>query len=115
MKWLRQLFAKLRNFILQKRRIRPRSVGVLPAVLDELTLYIVGQNGHQWHVVMVCPCGCESTLFMNLLPDEDPCWKISQHADGTASLHPSIWRKIGCKSHFFLRHGLIQWCEETPE
>ncbi len=60
---------------------------------------------------MVCPCGCRETLFLNLLQDEFPNWKWRIGADGTVTLTPSVWRKIGCKSHFFLREGMIQWCK----
>ncbi|WP_342427499.1 DUF6527 family protein [Rhizobium leucaenae] len=46
---------------------------------------------------------------MNLLPDERPCWKITCHDDGTASLHPSVWRKKDCGVHFWLRRGRVHW------
>ncbi|MFX8036043.1 DUF6527 family protein [Acinetobacter baumannii] len=26
------------------------------------------------------------------------------------TLSPSIWRSKGCRSHFFVREGLIVWC-----
>ena len=31
-------------------------------------------------------------------------------SDGSVSLMPSVWRQKGCRSHFFLRHGRIDWC-----
>jgi hypothetical protein len=111
MTWLRKALAWVRGLFYRQRLIRSRNVAALPAQLDPHKLYVVGQNGHWWHVAMICPCGCKATLFMNLLPDEDPFWTLSEEADGGASLHPSVWRKIGCRSHFFLRQGRIQWCE----
>jgi len=110
MNWLRNAIAWLRSLFTRKRLIRSRNVTALPPQLDPLTLYVVGQNGHRWHVAMICPCGCKATLFMNLLPDEEPCWELSEHKDGSASLHPSVWRKVGCRSHFWLRDGQIHWC-----
>ncbi|TKW76928.1 MAG: hypothetical protein DI543_18380, partial [Bradyrhizobium icense] len=59
------------------------------------------------------PCGCGSVLHMNLLPDERPCWEVTQHGDGTASLHPSVWRQKDCKSHFWFRRGRVQWCSDA--
>jgi hypothetical protein len=65
-----------------------------------------------WFVAMLCPCGCKETLQMSLLHDANPQWKIIEHGDGTITLQPSVWRKVGCRSHFFLRRGLIQWCPD---
>jgi hypothetical protein len=48
-------------------------------------------------------------LHMNLLTDERPCWQVTRHQDGTATLHPSVWRQKGCYSHFWLRRGRIHW------
>lgn len=36
-----------------------------------------------------------------------PRWPLDEHEDGTITLHLSVWRKEGCRSHFFLRHGKI--------
>ncbi len=81
-----------------------------PQRLRKRTLYIVEEDGYEEQAVMVCPCGCGSTLQMNLLSDERPCWKVTRHADGTATLHPSVWRKKDCGSHFWFRKGRVQWC-----
>lgn len=40
---------------------------------------------------------------------------VSAMNDPSITLQPSVWRKIGCRSHFFLRRGLIQWCAEYQE
>ncbi|HUQ70945.1 MAG TPA: DUF6527 family protein, partial [Planctomycetaceae bacterium] len=85
----------------------------LPDVLDPKDVYVLGEAQHRWFVAMICPCGCKETLQMSLLKDAKPKWSLIEHNDGTISLQPSIWRKIGCRSHFFLRHGLIQWCRES--
>ena len=111
MKWLRRTILGLWNRLWHGRLIKFRHVTKLPAKLDKHTCYIVGENGNHWHVAMICPCGCKQTLFMNLLPDENPFWTFTEHPDGSVSLHPSVWRKIGCRSHFFLKKGRIKWCE----
>jgi hypothetical protein len=74
-------------------------------------VYIIGVQGNEWLAEMVCPCGCGETLFLNLLQDELPNWQWRVNADGAVTLSPSVWRKVGCKSHFFLREGMIEWCE----
>ncbi len=81
----------------------------LPKQLKPKTLYIVEDDGYQEQAAMICPCGCGRTLHMNLLPDERPCWKVTRHEDGTATLHPSVWRQVECKSHFWFRRGKVEW------
>jgi len=68
------------------------------------------EDGFQEQAAMICPCGCRSVLHMNLLPDERPCWRVTRHDDGTATLHPSVWRKKECGSHFWFRNGRVVWC-----
>jgi hypothetical protein len=104
--WLRSLFG---------RRVRPlRTIHVeeLPEMLDREAVYVLGEGKHRWFVAMACPCGCGSTLQVSLLPDATPRWRLVEHRDdGTITLEPSVWRDVGCRSHFFLRRGLVQWCE----
>jgi hypothetical protein len=83
----------------------------LPDALRVGEMYLVGEGDHLWFVGMLCPCGCGETLHMSLLQESRPRWRVLEHADGTASLEPSVWRQVGCRSHFFLRRGLIEWCE----
>lgn len=84
----------------------------LPSILVADTIYVVAEDGFLEQAAMLCPCGCERILHMNLLPDERPCWKITQHTDGTATLHPSVWRKKDCGSHFWFQRGQIVWCND---
>jgi len=77
-------------------------------------LYAVGENGHLWHVVLLCPCGCGERISLNLLKDDTPCWTLTD-APGAPTLHPSVWRHVGCRSHFFLRSGRIEWCLERDQ
>lgn len=83
----------------------------LPKSLSPDTVYIVGVPTNEWLAVVVCPCGCGATLFLNLLQQERPYWTWHVDTDAAVTLKPSVWRKVGCKSHFFLRDGNIQWCE----
>jgi hypothetical protein len=103
----------LRSWFVRKTPVRPlRTVHLeeLPDVLDPKDVYVLGEGQYRWFVGMMCPCGCGETVQMSLLKDAKPRWSLVEHTDGTISLHPSVWRKIGCRSHFFLRHGVIQWC-----
>lgn len=87
----------------------------LPKQLKRNALYVVQEDGFQEQAAMICPCGCSRILHMNLLTDERPCWRLTRHADGTATLHPSVWRRKDCGSHFWFRKGRVQWCGSEPE
>ena len=82
----------------------------LPETLREGRLYVAGEAGYEWATALVCPCGCGDVIHLNLLSRARPCWTFSEK-DGKVGLEPSVWRRQGCRSHFFLRRGEIEWCE----
>lgn len=94
-----------------ERPYRSVMVEELPDRLAEKTLYIAGEGPHLWYVAMICPCGCGEVLQMSLLKDARPRWSVMVDSESVPSLSPSVWRQVGCKSHFFLIRGRIQWCE----
>ena len=74
-------------------------------------LYVLGENGHLWSAALLCPCGCGDTIEVSLHQEGRPRWRLTEYGDGKVSLSPSIWRTTGCRSHFILDRGLIQWCQ----
>jgi hypothetical protein len=107
--WLTLLGLWRRIFGARPIVFRPRRVSDTPDELDDGLVYIVGADGYDWSALMRCPGGCGKTLEMNLLPTAKPNWKVAEEADGSVTLHPSVWLKTGCKCHFILRHGAIRW------
>lgn len=89
---------------------RAAHVEDLPELPKALTVYIAGEGPNVWGAAMLCPCGCGETIELNLLRQARPCWTVTEHEDGSVTLLPSVWRQKGCKSHFFVRHGHIDWC-----
>ena len=89
--------------------LRTTFVEEIPEKLDEKRLYLVGENDHFWFAVFFCPCGCGTTVQVSLLADSNPCWTFAEHGDGTISLSPSVWRKDGCRSHYHVRRGFVEW------
>lgn len=81
----------------------------LPDEFEDGTIYIAGENGHLWFAALICPCGCGAMIQLGLIEHQRPRWQVTEHEDGTVSLYPSVWRKVGCKSHFILRQGRIVW------
>ena len=82
----------------------------LPDRLTPATVYVLGEKQYLWSVALLCPCSCGEALHMSLHDDSRPRWRIRDHRDGTVTLFPSVWRKVGCRSHFFLRRGRVEWC-----
>jgi hypothetical protein len=83
----------------------------IPDKLLKRKFYLIGKGVFIWCGVMICPCGCQKVIHLNLLPEGRPKWSYRIEKNGTISIHPSIWRKVGCKSHFFLKNGKIDWCK----
>jgi hypothetical protein len=89
---------------------RASQVEEFPDSLKPLTVYLAGELGNLWAAAMLCPCGCGEKIELNLLKQVRPCWSAEQHADRSITLMPSVWRQKGCRSHFFVRRGRIDWC-----
>ncbi len=100
--WFLKLFKK-------EKLYKYKYVDDVPDKLNLHTIYIVGNEGYYWQAVMLCPCGCNKTLHMNLMKEDHPSWKVEIHENTNVSLHPSIDRKVVCKSQFFVRKGKIVW------
>jgi len=81
----------------------------VPDKLDNRIIYIIENEGYYWQAAMVCPCGCNKILHMNLINDYHPSWKFEINKRKIITLQPSINRMVGCKSHFFIRKGRIIW------
>jgi hypothetical protein len=95
------------------RRYRAKQVeGVYPEELSQGVVYVLTEDGEAWEGKLICPCGCNAVLDLNFIADEHPCWTYRVSKGGHISLHPSVWRQVECKAHFFLRDGRVVWCDE---
>ncbi|MBS0189682.1 MAG: hypothetical protein JSR52_00900 [Planctomycetes bacterium] len=109
--WLRRIWNRILGWWRgAPKPFRTLAVDELPDELAANTLYLAGENEHFWCAAMLCPCGCGDSIQLNLLTQARPCWRTSRHEDGTVTLHPSVWRRQGCKSHFWFRRGFVEWC-----
>ena len=86
----------------------------VPERLRAGDVYLVGENGRFWCVALLCPCQCGEVIQLNLVTGTRPLWtfELEPHTR-TITLRPSVWRTAGCRSHFFLRSGRVQWCEAS--
>lgn len=111
---MKELLKAFRRF---SARVRGRPIPCETVVCEDVperfareTIYLVGEPPDFWAAAMACPCGCGDAIHLSLLRRSRPRWRAREHRDGSVSLHPSVWRREGCESHFFIHHGVVRWC-----
>jgi len=106
--FLRRIFKSLYNLW-----DKPYSIQLVEDPVDNAkkkTLYIIGSAEEPFQVELLCPCGCKDKIVLPVNYSTKPRWTLSITNRNLPSLSPSVWRSKGCKSHFFLKQGKIDWC-----
>jgi len=96
--------------LMPRRRLYVITGDSLPKRLPRRDLVLARDNGEDWCVGLRCPCGCGDILELLVVAEAEPRWDIVIDKRGKPSLSPSIWRKTGCHSHFWLSKGRVRWC-----
>ena len=108
---MNKLISALRRILKRKHnRYRIRKVQILPEKLHSKTVYLQTHLDVPWQAAMECPCGCKEIVHLNLIPTFRPNWRYRMDK-ARITLIPSVRRTTGCKSHYFLRQGKIEWCK----
>lgn len=84
-------------------------VDEFPDVYEPFKIYLIREKDNLWAGGMLCPCGCGDVITLNFSKKYRPRWSVKEHPDGSVTLTPSIRRRDGCRSHFFVRNGKIDW------
>jgi hypothetical protein len=92
------------------RRIRVTNGDALPETLPWRDLLLTMDDGEHWSVGMRCPCGCGDTIELLVAAEGKPRWEVTIDEVRRPTLHPSVWRQKGCRSHFWIRRGRVHWC-----
>jgi len=99
-----------REKLMPRRHLRVIAGDSLPKRLPRRDLVLARDDGEDWCVGLRCPCGCGDTLELLVVAEAKPRWDIVVDKKRKPSLSPSIWRKTGCHSHFWLSKGRVRWC-----
>jgi len=99
-----------REKLMPRRRLHVIASDSLPKRLPRRDLVLARDDGEDWCVGLHCPCGCGDILELLVVAEAKPRWDIVVDKTGKPSLSPSIWRKTGCHSHFWLSKGRVRWC-----
>jgi len=107
--WLKEYVKKQKK--LKREWSKTQYCEDLPEKFVIKTVYIIGTKKHPWQAAFICPCGCGELIQLSLVPKSSPRWRFYRTKKGI-SLAPSIWRTTGCKSHFVLKNGKVNWVDE---
>lgn len=95
---------------LPRRKLRIIEGDQLPRDMPRRDLVLLREDDEAWSVSMRCPCGCKDVIELPVLKSVKPRWSANVDLRGRPTLAPSVWRKTGCKSHFWVREGRVKWC-----
>jgi hypothetical protein len=80
-----------------------------PSKLPSRDLLLLREGGEAWSILMRCPCGCDQPVELPLIREARPRWSLRVNKAGYPTLAPSIWRREGCRAHYFVRDGKVVW------
>ena len=106
-RWIRRVWDRFGP----RRGLRVVDGDSLPSHLPRRDLVLARDGGENWCVGMLCPCGCGRTIELLLIQEARPRWDLMLDAFERPSLKPSIWLQGGCRSHFWVRRGRVEWCD----
>ncbi|WP_407695279.1 DUF6527 family protein [Sinorhizobium saheli] len=84
-----------------------------PEELPAGTAVVVGPSQRPKWVTFQCPSRCGTSLLLSLNPDRRPRWAVTSDWLGRPSIHPSVRRVDGCRCHFWMRNGRVEWCKDS--
>ncbi len=106
---LGRLWQLAKEWLFPRRKLQRIEGDVLPSRLPWRNLFLLTEDGEDWCVAFRCPCGCGQRIELPIIEEAVPRWSLKLDKQGYPSLHPSVWLREGCRSHFFLRDGKIIW------
>lgn len=81
----------------------------VPDFISNHSIFVIQDGNEPELLAFKCPCGCGETILLNLLSDTKPQWYFDISYSGIINVSPSIWRTVGCKSHFWVVDGNVKW------
>ena len=102
---------KIREKFGPRRRLLVVEGDNLSDRLPKRDLVLARDGEEDWCVGINCPCGCGQKIELLVIPEAKPRWDLKTDSKGRPSLRPSVWLQQGCRSHFWLRNGRVEWCD----
>ena len=76
-------------------------------------VHIVGDPAAPKWATFQCPCGCGTPLLLSLATNRRPSWSVSRNWSLRPTIKPSVRRTDGCRAHFWVRDGIVDWCPDS--
>jgi hypothetical protein len=80
-----------------------------PESIQAGSMIIVGGDNFTKWAYFKCPCGCGDVLSLSLMNSVKPNWWLEIDDKGLPTIYPSVWKKDGCESHFWIKKGRVRW------
>jgi len=80
-----------------------------PNMILNKKFVIVGYHNFPKWISFNCPCGCGDLLTLSLMRNIEPNWDLRIDRFNRITLSPSVWKKDGCRSHFFVKKSKVVW------
>src|SRR5882762_300776 len=78
------------------------------ALLDAAGDVSLVERGRPRWLVIRCPSGCGETISLNVDRRAGPAWRMYWRGS-QLSVYPSVWKELGCESHFIIWRNRIDW------
>lgn len=84
-----------------------------PSQVRDGEIVVVQGGEHAKWACFRCPGGCENRFQLSLNPKLRPRWAVTTDWLNRPSVEPSVLQTTGCRAHFWVRHGRVQWCKDS--
>lgn len=75
-------------------------------------MFVVKPGQEPKWALFKCPCKCGHVITLSLASGRSPRWTVRLE-EGFPTLYPSVRQLNGCLSHFWVKRGRVQWCDDT--
>lgn len=80
-----------------------------PTTIHTGIITVVGGVDWTKWILFKCPCGCGEVLTLSLMKSFKPRWRLKLDKKNRITISPSVWKKDGCRSHFYIRKSKLKW------
>lgn len=78
------------------------------------TLIVVRDGNIDKWICFLCPCGCGEKIQLSMNKARRPQWSAETDWFRRSTLKPSVRQTAGCRSHFWVKQGRVEWCHDSP-
>lgn len=101
----------LKNISEKKFRIEFVLENPIRAEMKPNIIYIVANGRVRKWACFLCPSDCGDQIMLSLIKGSQPSWKLTIKLGGKPTIYPSVRKLDGCKSHFWIRNGIVKWVD----